>query len=129
MVSIDAPFRSRRAQEDSELSGPETNGLNLPQLRRSPVNFRVQVAEDSRLVETLGSKRAHLETLKQRVEAMKSVVESTCRTDADFGKLLAELQLLERTLFSCQLELNDLLKEQRRAGSETPDLRRARQCS
>ena len=34
---------------------------------------------------------------------------------------MAELQLLERTLFSCQLELNDLLKEQRRAGSETPE--------
>ena len=111
MVSIDTPFRSSQAQEGSELSGPDTNGPNGPQRRRSPANFAVHVADDGSLVGTLALKRAHLETAKQRVEGMKSVVERTRRKDADYAKHLAKLHLFERALFSCQLELNDLLKE------------------
>ena len=53
MVSIDTPFRSSQAQEGSELSGPDTNGPNGPQRRRSPANFAVHVADDGSLVGTL----------------------------------------------------------------------------
>ena len=99
MVSIDTPFRSSQAQEGSELSGPDTNGNRMASAPRLPANFAVHVADDGSLVGTLALKRAHLETAKQRVEGMKSVVERTGRKDADFAKHLAKLHLSERTFF------------------------------
>ena len=109
MVLVGTPSGQSETQEGLGLTVVRANGSD-----QGSTDAASQVVDGRPLVGTLRLKRLDVERTKQLVEAMRNVVESTPRTRADFGKLLAELHRLERMLFSTQLELNELLKERRR---------------
>jgi hypothetical protein len=83
------------------------------------VTFRLPRApesEDKRIRDA----RQRLELAEQRVLSMRTTVDSVPREFEGYGSLVKRLHLLERSVFSRRLELDELLREQRRRRPAAP---------
>lgn len=121
MNSVQGLVGERRSER--ALGKPTLAAAPPDDASRLPFPIRVgQPITECEAVIRIRIARSRLDVAEQRVRSMQATLDSVPRGTRDYGTLVERLHLLERSVFSRRLELEELLKARRREEAPPPHL-------